>query len=357
MTSFPDPATLDGAFATARGHALSGRVPFATVAVADAAGTLRVETTTEPGREPVPADAQCLIASITKPIVATAVMRLHQEGRFALNAPLAWWLPELAAPDRRSITAWHALTHTTGMADTWLDRIMAEGIDKPDLLARAMAEPLAAPVGSRYAYASITFDILALAIERALDRPFEAILRETVLDPLGMADTDWEPRPERAAPLEVLAWEDDWRPAARLDPAAVALMRERLVRLHLAGAGLHSTAADLVRFGRALLRGGELDGVRILAPAFVDLMTREVTRDGLGREVDRLMDGHYAIGWGKPGPTDPASPRAFEHGGATGTRLQIDPAHDLVVVYLTGLWAHPGQAIDEVLMGVYAALR
>ena len=71
--------------------------------------------------------------------------------------------------------------------------------------------------------------------------------------------------------------------------------------LRLAGGGLWSTAGDVLRFGRAILRRGELDGVRILSPAFVDLMTREVTVNGLGAATDVLRAEHYAIGWGKPG--------------------------------------------------------
>ena len=105
----------------------------------------------------------------------------------------------------------------------------------------------------------------------------------------------------------------------------------------MAGGGLWSTAADVLRFGRAMLRGGELDGGRVLSPAFVDLMTREVTVDGLGAAEDVQRAEHYAIGWGKPGIASPASASSFGHGGATGTRLWIDPAHDLVFLYLTGV--------------------
>ena len=119
------------------------------------------------------------------------------------------------------------------------------------------------------------------------------------------------------------------------------------IGLRMAGGGLWSSAADLLRFGRAMLGGGELDGARVLAPAFVDLMTREVTVDGLGATPDRLTDEHYAIGWGKPGAASPASPSAFGHGGMSGTRLWIDPAHDLVFVYLTGVWGLPTAPIDD----------
>jgi CubicO group peptidase (beta-lactamase class C family) len=107
-----------------------------------------------------------------------------------------------------------------------------------------------------------------------------------------------------------------------------------------------------------LLRGGELDGARILPPAYVDLMTREQTVGGLGVAADPIQGSHYALGWGKPDPrTEPGSPASFGHGGATGTRLWIDPKHDLVVVYLTGACDFPSGRIDQVLHAVYAALR
>ena len=126
--------------------------------------------------------------------------------------------------------------------------------------------------------------------------------------------------------------------------------------LRLAGGGLWSSAADLVRFGRAMLRGGELDGVRVLGRPIVDLMTREVTVNGLGATPDRLADEHYAMGWGKPGAASAASPLAFGHGGVSGTRLWIDPAYDLVFVYLSGLWGGLRETIDEVQQAVYGSI-
>ena len=144
---------------------------------------------------------------------------------------------------------------------------------------------------------------------------------------------------------------------AAMNPALNASPAPMTLATSTANAGLWSTADDLLRFGRAWLRGGELDGERILAPAFVALATREVTVDGLGRAEDRLLDEHYAIGWGKPGPTNPASPAAFGHSGASGTRLFVDPAHDLVIVYLSGAWGLPGLVMDDTVNAVYAAVR
>jgi CubicO group peptidase (beta-lactamase class C family) len=355
-----DPVGLDAAFATARRQAELGDIPFIVFGVADAAGVVRVEAATAPGSpRPIGTDAVCLLASITKPIVATAVMRLHQDGRFHLGAPLATWLPELGDDARATITAWHVLTHTTGLEESGFEEAIGGGADRAELLRRALAAPLAAPVGSRFSYATLTFDLLTLAAERALDRPFEEILRATVLDPLAMDDTTFEPGPDlepRVAPLVIGAWQDG-HPGEPL-PADQALpLLRHFATLHLAGAGLFSTAADLIRFGRAMLRGGELDGERVLARPFVDLATREVTIEGLGRQEDRLIDDEYAVGWGKPDRTSPASAAAFEHGGAAGTRLLVDPGHDLVIVSLSGAWGLPSRTHDRAINGVYAALR
>ncbi len=354
-----DPVALDHAFALAARQVEDGTVPFVILGVANAAGTIRLEAVPPRDAPPVGPAAVCLLASITKPIVTTAVLRLVQEGRFSLNAPLSTWLPELEAPARPPITAWHVLTHTTGLGEVDIEQLLLAGGDRAELLRRTLALPQEAPPGSRFRYVTCTFDLLAEAVERATGRPLEGVLREEVLDPLGMADTVFDPREvgaARMAPVVVGGW--DVAPGPQLlEPATASRVLGGYIGLRMAGGGLWSTAADLLRFGRAMLQGGELEGARVLAPAFVVLATREVTVDGLGVTTDRLTDDHYAIGWGKPGVASPASPSAFGHGGMSGTRLWIDPGHDLVAVYLTGVWGLPAQPIDAVLNAVYASVR
>ncbi len=354
-----DPVALDGAFALAARQVEDGIVPFVILGVANAGGTIRLEAVPPPGASPVGPEAVCLLASITKPIVATAVMRLVQDGLFSLTAPLSTWLPELEAPGRPPITAWHVLTHTTGLGEVDLAELLLAGGDRAELLRRTLALPQEAAPGSRFSYATCTFDLLAESIERATGRPLERVLRDEVMDPLGMAATTFDPRQDgaaRMAPVAVGGWGAAPGPEL-LDPATASTVLGGYIGLRMAGGGLWSTATDLLRFGRAMLRGGELEGARVLAPAFVDLATHEVTVDGLGRAVDRLEDDHYAIGWGKPAAASPASPSAFGHGGVSGTRLWIDPGRDLVAVYLTGVWGLPAQPIDAVFNAVYAAVR
>jgi CubicO group peptidase (beta-lactamase class C family) len=347
---------FDVAFDIARQQARSGTVPFAIVAIAGAEGLVRLDAFGPREGPRIGTDAVCLLASITKPIVAAAVMRLAQTGRFPIDAPLSRWLPELDEAGLAPFTAWHVLTHTTGMGDIDLvDLLLARG-GRDELKRRTISAGQGWAPGSRFQYATFTFDLLAEAIAHALGRPFEEVLRDEVLDPLGMPSTTFDHQRSGAlrAPIEVGSWDGTLRPLPRdIGPEKMAIA---YASLHLAGGGLWSTVVDVVRFGRAMLRGGELDGVRVLGRPIVELMTREVPVNGLGAMPDRLRDEHYAIGWGKRSAASPGSPAAFGHGGVAGTRLWVDPAHDLVFVYLTGQWGGAMEAIDAVQMAVYGAL-
>jgi CubicO group peptidase (beta-lactamase class C family) len=347
---------LDPAFAIAARHVDVGRLPFTIVAVANRDGLIRSEASGRRDGPRIGTDAICLLASITKPIVATAVMRLAQEGRFPLTAPLDRWLPELTEAGIAPFTAWHVLTHTTGFPDIDLVSMLAGGGGREELRRLLVAAGQATPPGSAFRYATFTFDLLTDAIERALDRPFDDVLRETVLDPLGMTETGFTlpPAGPRRAPV---VFGDLPGSVPRLPGIADEYAVAAFTSVHLAGGGLWSTCHDLVRFGRAFLRRGELDGTRILGRPIVELMTREVTVNGLGATGDRLTDEHYAIGWGKPGPTSAASPSAFGHGGVTGTRLWVDPDYDLVFVFLSGIWAGADPLMDDVQTAVYGAIQ
>jgi CubicO group peptidase (beta-lactamase class C family) len=347
---------FDAAAALARRQVEDGAVPFAIVGTAGAAGVHGVEAFGQLGGARVRTRAVCLLASVTKPIVATALMRLAQDGRFPLAAPLSRWFPELDDAGLAPFTAWHVLTHTSGLGDVGLLDLLLRGTGRAELIRRTIELGQADAPGSRFRYASFPWDVLAAAVELALDRPLEAVLEETVTGPLGMADTTFDHlrSGDRRAPIQLGNWD------GTLQQLPPGVDPERVVAayagLQLAGGGLWSTAADLLRFGRAMLRGGELDGTRILGRPLVDLMTREITLGGLGASGDRLLDDHYAVGWGKPGPAMPGSPAAFFHGGVSGTRLWIDPAEDLVLVYLTGRWGGAGEAIDDVVYAAYGAL-
>lgn len=357
MPTFDRPA-LDRAFDLAERRVASGELPFTVLAVAGAEGAVRTDSWWPADAPRRGSAAVCLLASITKPIFATAVARLASEGRFSLVEPLGRWLPELDAAGLAPFNAWHVLTHTSGIHDIALEGLLGRGGTRADVIAETIAGGQHSAPGSAFHYATFPFDLVAEAIARALDRPWEEVLGETVLEPLGMTSTWFEPPAHvvaagRTAPIQLGRL--DGTPVA-MTPAATEAAVRAYSALHLAGGGLWSTADDLLRFGRAWLRGGELDGERILGRAIADLFTREVVVPLFAPVTDPLQADHYAIGWGRPGPAAPAAASAFYHGGITGTRLWVDPGHDLVVVFLSGAWGTLGPRIDEQLLAIYAAL-
>jgi CubicO group peptidase (beta-lactamase class C family) len=347
-----DPAALDRAFAVAGRSVADGVVPWVVLGVAGRDGTVRLEAFAGPGAPDVTIDTVCLLASITKPIVATVVMQLVAEGRLVLTDPIERVLPEAARPDQPSITTWHLLSHTSGVVDLDMAGLLTRGAGHEEAVRLLLDEPRRSPPGSTFHYATSTFDLLAALISRLDGRPYPAAIRARVLEPLGMVRTTFDPRGEPADRVVLpLA-----PPLSGVDGTVPQSVADAFVAMAMPGAGLWSCAHDQLRFGRAMLRGGELDGVRVLPAAFVDLMTRETTVGGLAATGDPVTADHYALGWGKPGVGSPASSSAFGHGGISGTRLWIDPEHDLVVIYLTGAWERPEGPIEAVIAAVYAAL-
>jgi CubicO group peptidase (beta-lactamase class C family) len=345
--------SLDAAFALARAQVADGTAPFVILGVGDARGVLRLEAfgAREDGT-PITTDAVCSVMSITKPIVATCVMQLVEAGVLGLAEPMDRHLPELQVPGRLPFGAWHVLTHTSGVAEVEVQSQLERDFGRDELLRQAAAALQEAEPGTRFRYTTSTFDLLAELVARRLGAPFEEVLANRLLTPMGMADTTFDPRQAlrpRIVPANVALADGGYEPQP---PQLVDAFTE----LHMAGAGLWSTAGDLIRFGRAMLRDGELDGVRVLSPASLRLMTREITVGGLGAAPDPMEADHYALGWGKPGIASPASASAFGHGGVSGTRLWIDPDHDLVYVYLTGVLGYPLAPIDAVEHAIYAAI-
>ena len=183
-----------------------GTVPFVTVGVANAGGVIRLESFGPLDGPRVGVDAVCLLASVTKPMVATAILREVEAGRLDLTEPIAGWLPGLDRPGLLPFSTWHVLTHTTGLGDADVEGVLMRGGDRAELLRQALAMPQETPPGSAFRYASTTFDLLAEALGSRLGRSLDELLRANVLDPLGMRATTFDPAPGgdvRLAPVRV----------------------------------------------------------------------------------------------------------------------------------------------------------
>jgi len=340
----------------------AGVLPCAVIGVSDAWGTLHLQALAGPSDRPM-TDSRFFLASVTKPIVATALMQLVDESRLDLHEPLVRLLPELAGVAwRERITAWHVLTHTAGLADVPLDVLRKQRPSYRKMLAKVCAEVPAWEPGTRFRYCSDSFYLLAEAIVRLTGMPFPTALRRRLLIPLGMDGTTFDVRPERARAIPVQGM-----------PMGNLVVRELILRFlagaALPGGGLFGTAEDLLRFGRAVLPRRGQDGPRVLSQARIDEMLREQTA-GIpeARDDGTSSDPHYALGWRKrsaratgvdgaidPALVIPASPGTVTHGGASGTRLWVDPERDLVFVFLSSVWLGDDGPAYAVLRRVYAA--
>lgn len=303
------------------------------------------------------------LASVTKPIVATAVMQLVDEGRLDLHAPIGRVVPEFQGPGKDAVTPWHVLTHTSGVPDIDQAVLRRSRPSAAQMLERVCRDPLAFEPGSRYSYASDSFYLLAASISRLTGMPFPEALRRRVLAPVGAFDVSFDPRGQRSRIVQVHGI-----------PLGNRLVRELILRFlaraTLPGGGLWGKAEDLLRFGRAMLPLESGAGPRLLSQGAIDEMTREQTEGILEVSADGATRvPHYALGWGKPNPEGtapsvlgtppdtavrvPASPSAFTHGGATGTRLWVDPDRELVFVFLTNSWGISDAAMFSTLAEVY----
>lgn len=294
-----------------------------------------------PAVEPMTLDTIFDMASLTKVVATTsAVMMLVEDGRIRLSDPVAKYIPDFAKYGKDRVTVRHLLTHMSGLrpdvdlGDPWV------GYDAA--IALAGEEVLGAPPGRRFVYSDIGFFLLADIVSKVSGQPFEQFVNARLFGPLGMKDTGFKPAAtlrDRIAPTEVctpFGWPCAGPDAQMLrgtvhDPTA---RRMGGVAGH---AGLFSTADDIARFARMLLRGGELDGVRVLSPLTVARMTSPSTPDdesnvrGLGWD----MDSSYSANRGELLPVG-----SFGHTGFTGTGLWIDPATQVFVVFMSNR-VHP----------------
>ncbi|MFZ8965624.1 MAG: serine hydrolase domain-containing protein [Steroidobacteraceae bacterium] len=273
--------------------------------------------------EPMTVDTVFDFASLTKVVAtATALMVLVDEDRLALDDPLSRWLPDWAATDKANLTVLQLATHVAGFApDVDLE---APWIGRETAMRLALETPLAAPPGERFIYSDIGYFVLAEVIERAAGMPFEEFVSARVLKPLGMRDSGFRPAPgqrERIAPTE-----------AGIERGVVHDPTARRMGGVAGHAGLFSTVDDLTRYVRMILAGGTLDGVRILSPQAVALMTSTMTpvemreRRGIGWDIDTA----FSTPRGERFPVG-----SVGHTGFTGTSMWLDPGSGAYVLLLT----------------------
>jgi CubicO group peptidase (beta-lactamase class C family) len=325
---------------------------------------------------PVELDTIWRIYSMTKPVTSVAAMMLWEEGAFELTDPVSRWIPSFAGvrvwdggsslkpvtvPATEPVRMWHLLTHTSGLTYGFhyahpVDAIYRtagfewgtpRGLDLEGCCEAWASLPLLFQPGAEWNY-SVSTDVLGRVVEVASGMSLDAFFRERIFEPLGMGETAFFVDDERADRLAALYTAD---PASRLavreDRMGAAARRPP--DCLSGGGGLVSTASDYHRFTQMLLGGGELDGVRLLAPRTVRYMTSNhlpggVDLEAFGRPLFAETTFHgIGFGLGFSIVDDPVANRVpssrgeYAWGGAASTAFWVDPAERITAMFFTQL--------------------
>jgi CubicO group peptidase (beta-lactamase class C family) len=341
-------------------------------------------------RRPMAADTLVRIYSMTKPVTSVAIMMLVEQGRLQLTDPVARFLPELAelevleraadgtsrrVPARRAVTIQHLLTHTAGLSYVYPDEVgyrrddlLGQQNTLADMIPRLARLPLLHQPGEGWNYGTAT-DVLARVVEVVSGSTIDEFLQRRLFEPLGMRDTTFRPSPaQRARLAEVYSPGSDGTLQRATDRAPRSGPWDGEGRFLAGGGGLLSTAPDYARFAQMLANGGELDGVRVLAPTSVALMLRNHVPEVYlpprfaGPGGAELFAGHgFGLGFAVlADPVRHGAPGAVglaRWGGLAGTTFWVDPTHRLAVVYVSQHLPTEASRIERDLQAlVYGAL-
>ena len=348
---------------------------------------------------PIEADTIFRIASMTKPITSVAVLMLLEEGRISLDDPISRWAPEFASmrvlrsparplddtvPADRQITVDDLLTHRSGLTygGFWpgpLGRAYADALGgdidshvAPDeWIARLADLPLIDQPGRTLHYGHST-DLLGLLIARIEDAPLGDVLSRRIFDPLGMSDTGFVvPPSDRARCARLYGFDDRGRLVSRVTGPGGSTVEERPEEMTFVsgGQGLWSTARDYLTFARLFASSGTVDGVRLLQPETVTLMTtnRLTEEQRSSSEVGGLplFSSGHGFGLGVAVVMEPAHALATICGGSAGTVgwpggfggwWQADPGDRSAMVFLSHNLVERDQFANGIGFDVYAAI-
>ena len=286
----------------------------------------------------------CPWFSMTKIVTATTAMRLAEKKVIDLDAPVLDYVPVFGRlrPSSRAahVTPRHLLSHSAGLSNPipvrWVHAADRPAPDADAFLEGQLAkhDKLRFDPGLRSSYSNLSTLVLGAAIAVAAGKPFVEVVREEVLDPLGMHQTGFAYTAELDAHAAV-GYHPYWSPMRLLLPRWVSGERAgawvSLTRFLVDGApygGLVGSLDDAAHFLRMHLRGGELDGVRVIAAESATRM-REITIEG--RRVD------LGLGWFRPADQRGADPPFVEHlGGGAGffNVIRMYPSREMGVAVM-----------------------
>jgi CubicO group peptidase (beta-lactamase class C family) len=316
-------------------HALAGAV----VLVADNEKVLSLEAVgyaDVAARKPMRTDALFWIASQSKPMTATALLMLVDQGKVKLDDPVATYLPEfkgqwlaverdrdhvLLKRPKHQVTVRNILSHTSGMPfRSEMEQPTLDVLSLRDAARSYAMTPLEFEPGTKYQYSNAGINTAGRVIEVVSGLPYEEFMVKRLFEPLGMKDTTFWPDESQLARLA-----KSYKPTADgtdLQETTITQLRYPLndrKRQPMPAGGLFATAADVGRFCQMIANDGVLNGRRYLSQKAVAQMTSKQTGDSVKQD--------YGLGWFTGGGT-------FGHGGAYATTMDIDPKRGLITVFL-----------------------
>jgi serine-type D-Ala-D-Ala carboxypeptidase len=348
--------------------------------------------TAEPDAPPLQRDTIFPIASVTKPVTATCVMILVEDGLLGLNRPVAEYIPEFVGEGKEVVTVYHLLTGTSGLTDEamWAHAQAkdeagmavppAESTQHPmiaEWLHYSCDLPLTRSPGVEMSYGNYSVELLGEIVRRVSGQSLDAFARERLFAPLGMHDT-WYSVPHEVnhrivkRPATAPAGtEDRWRgdlPAYLKKVVSNGFDCLEFQEMPLACAGIYSTLHDMALFGQMFLNQGGYGDVDILSPVTVREMTRNQV-PGIGAQAGDVYfpESTWGLGWnlcGNKRTRDEGtlrSPETFSFSGSGGIQFWIDPVQELVGVYFSVVVeldgkGHPIWPVDLFMNAVTAAV-
>ncbi|MFN8445647.1 MAG: serine hydrolase domain-containing protein [Caldilineaceae bacterium] len=316
---------------------------------------------------PLQRDAIYPISSMSKPITATAVMLLVEDGLLGLNRPVCEYIPEFVGASKEAVLVHHLLTHTSGLRDGEIDTHAQQKQSSVMLPPAAETQheeihkwlflgydaPLWKPPGVEMSYCSYNYELLGEIVRRVSGRALADFAQTRIFAPLGMRDTYYSVPDSVRGRIVKRPADAPWAgPLGAGLVDALPLVKARMVGLDskeweerpFAAYGAFSTAWDMATFGQMFLNQGRYAEKRILSPATVNVMTtNQIPGIGAIFSNEFFPEAGWSYGWEIRGNKKPMyygslqSPRTFSHGGGGGTYLWVDPVCELVGVYFSAV--------------------
>lgn len=335
------------------------------------------------------------IYSMTKPVTSVALMTLVEEGRIALDDPVARHIPEwgaqgifsagvepafLTTAPSRPMQVVDLLRHTSGLTYGFQNRSNVDAayrklrledlhgrLDLQGMVETLARLPLEFAPGEAWNY-SVSTDVVGYLVQKVTGQPLDQVLHERIFAPLKMVDTGFHVRPDQRSRFAA-CYEAVPGGGRRLqdDPATSPFLAPPT--LLSGGGGLVGTAGDYLRFANMLVNGGELDGARILAPRTLRLMAANHLPGGADlTQMSRSLFSEstnagvgfglgFAVVFDPPKTLIPCSLGEFYWGGMASTAFWVDPVEKITAVFMTQLIPSSTYAVRRELRTlVYAAL-